>query len=125
MSSALSITRAVNPSRAVYLDFPLGHTAGKAGDELLQQRIMTDTLGALERIEKPGTIETLDYQWSKDDDWKDHVMRPSGNESGQATDERIERHPDPQYQLPEDRVAAEAELARGGCPGCVWPEQGE
>ena len=125
MSSALSITRAVNPPRAVYLDFPLGHTAGKAGDESLQQRIMIDTLGSLERIDKPGTIETLDYQWSKDDEWKDHVMRPGGNESGQATDDRIERYPDPQYQLPEDRVAAEAELARGGCPGCVWPEQGK
>lgn len=123
MSSALSITRAVNPSRAVFLDFPLGHTAGKAGDASQQRRIMLDTLDSLERIAEPGTIETLDYRWSQNDDWKDEAMRSGGAGSGQAADERIERHPLPQYQTPEDREAAEAVVTQGSCPGCIWPEE--
>ena len=118
MSSALSITEAVNPPRAVYLDFPLGHTAGKPNDPELQRRILRDALDALISIDAPGTIRRLPYRWADDDAWKDRVMRP--DPAGSSKDDRIERHPDPQYQCEEDRVAAEAELERGGCPGCVF-----
>ena len=120
MSSALSITEAVNPPRAVYLDFPLGRTAGKPHDVTLQRRILRDTLAALVSIDAPGTVRRLPYRWADDDAWKDGVMRPEPG--GSATDDRIERHPDPQYQCDEDRAEAEAELARGGCPGCVFPD---
>ena len=118
MSSAYSITAAVCPPRAVYLDFPLGHTAGKPHDPALQRRILSDALDALVTIDAPGTIRRLPYRWSEDDAWKDGVMRPSPG--GSTEDDRIKRHPDPQYQCDEDRVAAEAALARGGCPGCVF-----
>ena len=47
------------------------------------------------------------------------VMRPDPS-SGSTGDDRIERHPDPQYQCEEDRIAAEAELERNGCPSCVF-----
>ena len=120
MSSALSITAAVNPPRAVYLDFPLGHTAGRPHEPALQRRILRDTLEALESIDTPGTIRRLPYRWADDDAWKDRVMRP--DPSGSTGDDRTERHPEPQYQCDEDRVAAEAELALGGCPGCVFPD---
>ena len=119
MSSALSITAAVNPPRAVYLDFPLGHTAGKPHDKALQRRILRDTLDALVAIDAPGTIRRLPYRWAGDDAWKDSVMRPGSG--GPAGDDRIERLPDPQYQYGEDRIAAEAALERGGCPGCIFP----
>ena len=119
MSSALSITAAVNPPRAVYLDFPLGHTAGKPHDEVLQRRILRDTLDALISVDTPGTIRRLPYRWTEDDAWKDRVMRPGS--PGAREDDRIARHPEPQYQYEQDRVAAEAELARNGCPGCVFP----
>ena len=118
MSSALSITTAVSPPRAVYLDFPLGHTAGKPHDSELQRRILRDTLDALVSIDAPGTIHRLPYTWSDDDAWKDGVMRP--RQSGSTRDDRIERHIDPQYQEEEDRVAAEAEFQRNGCPSCVF-----
>ena len=118
MSSAYSITAAVRPPRAVYLDFPLGHTAGKPHDPALQRRILRDTLDALATIDTPGTIRQLPYRWSEDDTWKDGVMRPGPG--GSTEDDRIERHPDPQYQCEEDRIAAQAALARGGCPGCVF-----
>ena len=118
MSSAYSITAAVNPPRAVYLDFPLGHTAGKPHDAGLQRRILRDTLDALVDIDAPGTIRWLPYRWAEDDGWKDLVMRPSPD--GSSEDDRIKRHPDPQYQCEEDRIAAQAAFERDGCPTCVF-----
>lgn len=117
MSSAYSITAAVNPPRAVYLDFPLGHTAGKADDIALQRKVMIDTLSALDSIQVPGTICTLPYRWTDNDDWKDRVMRP--DPTGSHNDDRVERRDGPQYERPADGTAAE--LANG-CPTCFYPE---
>lgn len=121
MSSALSITRAVNPPRSVFLDFPLGHTAGKADDIPLQRKVMIDTLSALDSIQVPGTIRTLSYRWADNDNWKDGVMRAEN--TGSHTDNRVERRDGPQYQLPTDETAAELALAADGCPTCFDPEQ--
>ena len=118
MSSAWSITAAVNPPRAVYLDYPLGHTAGKPHDTALQRGILRDTLEALVTIDTPGTIRGLPYRWTEDDSWKDLVMRPGAG--GSTEDDRIKRLPDPQYQYDEDRIAAEAAFERDGCPSCVF-----
>lgn len=107
LSSAYSITAAVNPPRAVFVDFPLGHTAGKRGDKALQRRIMIDTLSALDGIQQPGSIRTLPYRWSQSDGWKDAVMRPAKT-GGSHADDRVARRDEPQYQYPEDRQAAEA-----------------
>jgi hypothetical protein len=117
MSSALSITAAVNPPRAVFLDFPLGHTAGRANDIAGQRRIMIDTLSALDTIQVPGTIRTLNYQWAETDDWKDSVMRPEPGR--EHSDNRTERDDRPQYQLEADRTAVADERH---CPGCYFPE---
>ena len=117
MSSAHSITRAVNPPRAVFLDFPLGHTAGKAGEASLNRQILRDTLAAFESIETPGTIVTLPYAWADDDAWKDTVMR---SPSGEPRDERVPRAGTPQYQTSDD-VAAAAEAAP--CETCVFLER--
>ncbi|MEE4300671.1 MAG: hypothetical protein V2J24_14630 [Pseudomonadales bacterium] len=115
MSSARSITAAVNPPRAVFLDYPLGHTAGRADDPMEQRRIMADTLDALESIDTPGSIHRLDYTWDADDAWK--IAERVGRD-----DFRLERFDTPQYQFDADRRAAEAEVARDGCPSCVFPE---
>lgn len=128
LTSALSITRAVNPPRAVYVDFPLGHTTGKANDRPLQRRIMIDTLSALDSIQVPGDIRMLPYQWAQDDAWKDTVMRPQQDAQTADTeqrDDRLSRTTKPQYQNPADRRAAEAALAAGGCRGCVFLEAPE
>lgn len=100
LSSALSITAAVNPPRAVFIDFPLGHTAGKARDVELQRNIMLDSLDAAQSISRPGEIRTLPYRWSDDEDWKASAMRTAG-------DDRTVRDDQPQYQYPEDQAAAE------------------
>ncbi len=108
LSSAYSITAAVKPPRAVFIDFPLGHTAGKRGDKALQRRIMIDTLSALDGIQQPGSIRALPYRWADDEDWKRGVMRPPSN--GSHADDRAGRNDEPQYQYPEDREAAERTL---------------
>ena len=117
MSSARSITAAVNPPRAVFLDFPLGHTAGRAHDKAGQRKIMIDTLSALDSIQSPGTIRDLPYRWLDSDDWKDAVMRPDAG--GEHSDDRTERDESPQYQMDSDRVAVQNEAH---CPGCFFVE---
>jgi hypothetical protein len=121
MTSALSITRAVNPPRAAFVDFPLGHTTGKPHEPELQRSILVEALRAFEAIAEPGSVATLPFSWAENDAWKDLVMRPDPERGGaSAVDERTERTDAPQYQTEHDRERAEAALARGGCRGCVF-----
>jgi hypothetical protein len=126
MTSALSITQAVDPPRAAFLDFPLGHTTGKPHDPALQRAILHAALASVESITAPGAITTLPFAWSDDDSWKDTAMRaqPSVDAGGDETvhDERTERHDTPQYQCARDRELAERAQREGGCPTCVWLE---
>lgn len=120
MSSARSITAAVNPPRAVYLDYPLGRTAGKVNDKANQMAIMEDTLKAFASIEAPGTIVDLVYAWRDDDVWKDSVMRPQSprDDAQSHSDDRIARVDTPQYQSAADELDADA-----ACPTCVFLEE--
>ena len=47
LTSALSITASVNPPRAVFVDYPLGHTAGKPDDVESQDAIVRAALDQL------------------------------------------------------------------------------
>jgi hypothetical protein len=118
MTSALSITRAVNPPRAAFLDFPLGHTTGKARDPALQKDILVSALAAFDEMTAPGSISSLPFRWSESDAWKDSAMR--AGTSG-TRDDRIERLAVPQYQSPNDRTLAESRP----CSGCIWLESEE
>ncbi len=125
LSSAWSITAAVAPPRAVFIDFPLGHTAGKPHDRSLQRHIMIAALSALDGIQTPGEIRSLPFRWAADDDWKATAMRPraSGGGASDAGDDRLPRTAIPQYQLAADRTAAERATRNGHCPTCVFPDQ--
>ena len=118
VSSAHSITASVNPPRAAFVDFPLGHTTGKPHDRAGQRKLMIDVLSALDSIQIPGTIQRLKHRWSADDAWKETAMRPRPGAS--TTDDRQTRWSDPQYQDPADQLAAAKSLATDGCPSCVW-----
>ncbi len=119
LSSARSITQAVNPPRAVYLDYPLGRTAGREGDLVEQKYVMQQALKALQEMTKPGSIKDLELRWSEDDSWKDGVMRPKTADDPDTGDDRLGREPTPQYQFPED-----AKLADPSCPTCVFLSPG-
>jgi hypothetical protein len=100
MTSALDITRSVNPPRAAFLDFPLGHTTGKPHDRGLQRAILVEALEAFESLREPGGVKLLPFAWGDDDAWKGNAMI--------GGDARTTRHDTPQYQSDEDRVRAEA-----------------
>jgi hypothetical protein len=125
MTSALSITRAVNPPRATFLDFPLGHTAGKPQDRAGQRAILRAALAGFETIAAAGDVVTLPFAWSDDDSWKDTALRGraiGGGDAVEVRDERTERRDTPQYQCERDRTLAERAQREGGCPTCVWLE---
>jgi hypothetical protein len=67
MTSAYDITQAVNPPRAVFLDYPLGHQTGKPDNPANQRAIVLAALNAFETISKPGTIVELPYVWDPND----------------------------------------------------------
>ena len=121
MTSALSITKAANPPRAAYLDFPLGHTAGKPHQPRLNHDIVRDALNGFETLQQPGQMLMLPYEWAADDAWKDSVMRPR-SPGAQHDDTRVERDAAPQYQSEADHALADDAMAGGGCPTCVWLE---
>ncbi len=63
MSSALDITRKVKPPRAFFLNFPLGHQAGKPFEPELQREVAKRALLALENVREAGEVITLPYEW--------------------------------------------------------------
>ena len=67
MTSAYDITQAVNPPRAAFLDYPLGHQTGKPDNPANQRAIVLAALSAFETISKPGTIVELPYVWDAND----------------------------------------------------------
>jgi hypothetical protein len=72
MTSALDITQAVKPPRAVFVNFPLGHQTGKPNQPELQRRIVLDALRAFQTITRSGAIVELPYVWDENDrGWED------------------------------------------------------
>jgi hypothetical protein len=112
MASAVDIIKAVNPPRAAFLDFPLGHTTGKPHEPELQRAIMLEALDAFRTMTEPGSVKTLPFRWSDADEWKKTAMMEG--------DARISRYDTPQYQTEEDRQRAEAGNPQA-CPACDVP----
>jgi len=96
MTSALDITEAVNPPRAVFLNFPLGHQTGKPHQPELQRRIVCDAMQAFGTITLPGSIIRLPYVWDPHDskweetDYTDGFLpeRPPKEDADKAETER-------------------------------------
>jgi hypothetical protein len=107
MTSALDITRSVNPPRAAFLDFPLGHTTGKPEEPELQRAIVAAALDAFASLREPGSVKRLPFRWSDDEEWKRTAFA--------GGDDRRPRLDTPQYQTEEDRRRAEDP---GSCAAC-------
>ncbi len=102
IGSALDILEAGRAPRAVFVDYPLGHTVGRPFDADNQRAIVRDALVAFSRIDQPGTIVRLDHRWSDDDSWQQEAS------DTRAVDTRAPRDTSPQYQAETDRRAAES-----------------
>ncbi|MCP5025451.1 MAG: hypothetical protein GY929_04125 [Actinomycetia bacterium] len=132
LTSARTITASANPPRAVFVDYPLGRTAGPPRDSSTQGSILRAAFGLIENVDSPGTILDLDLRWSEDQAWKDDPMgarRSSGGDSrggggggGGGGDNRTPRTPEPVYQSNTDREAAEARSWDEQCLVCVGLE---
>ncbi len=96
ITSAWTITASANPPRAVYTDFPLGHTAGPPDDSATQLAIARSALNLIETAADPGTIVALPHRWPTP--WREAAR--------ELVDHRTPRHADPQYQSDADRAAA-------------------
>ena len=99
MTSALDITQAVNPPRAAFLDYPLGHTTGKPHQPDLQREILLAALTGFSDL-TPGSVKTLPFKWSEDRSWQETAQR--------GPDDRRPRYDTPQYQFEEDRARVQA-----------------
>ena len=101
LGSAEDILRAGRPPRAVFVDYPLGHSAGKPFDPVDQRAVLEATLTVLGSAVTPESFATLPMQWPNSA-WAETAMRADGGDTRQPRDES------PQWQFPEDALAAEA-----------------
>ena len=101
MTSALDITRAVNPPRATFLELSARpyFWASPNEPELNTANHDRDARGAPTSMTKPGSIKMLPFvKWSEDDKWK--------SEAFAGDDTRTGRVDTPQYQSEEDRIVS-------------------
>ena len=116
ISTAKDITEAVRMPRAAFLDFPQGFTAGKPNNMNLAKEILRSTLEILDTSEDE-TLVDLDFHWAENDEWKDSVFAVTSD--GQATDNRLTRSANPQYQNDQDSIEAEVSHKDGECLVCI------
>jgi len=98
--SARDILVAGRPPRAVFTDYPLGHSIGRPFDQQNQRDIVRAGLDALTSITEPGTILDLPHTWDELGAWKT-------TENNDVADTRSPRGDEPVYQVESDRIAAE------------------
>ena len=101
LGSALDIMTAGAPPRAAFVDYPLGHSAGKPFDADDQLRVVRATLDTFATLAKGDPIARLDGTWDADSDWRSKAIGASGG------DVRMPRDTSPQYQTEDDRRLAE------------------
>lgn len=108
LGSARDIIAAGRPPRAVFVDYPLGHSAGRPFDPADQRAVLAAALRAFECITGRGGILDLDHRWPDGGAWKARAVDPAQGDSRQSRDTT------PRYQSEEDRRLAEAASAAGG-----------
>lgn len=107
VGSAFDILSAGRPPRATFIDYPLGHTAGKPFDTEDQLGILRAALRGFETLRAPGEIRRLPNRWDDSEEWRKQDGRSDGADTRQPRDET------PQFQFPADREAARASGAIG------------
>jgi D-proline reductase (dithiol) PrdB len=87
MSTSYELSQGFKPPRTVFLDFPLGCTAGKPNEPELQRQILRDALRLAPEFGEPWRIRELPYQFSADGnrDWEETVKDMYRRGQGAAT----------------------------------------
>ncbi|MGE0484162.1 MAG: hypothetical protein AB7Q81_08470 [Gammaproteobacteria bacterium] len=99
LGSAHDILVAGWPPRAAFVDYPLGHSAGKPHDRADQRSVVATALSGFDTIVEAGTLIALPNAWG-DDAWRAEAS------STEARDTRQPRDLTPQWQRAGDREAA-------------------
>lgn len=108
LGSARDILLAGRPPRASFVDYPLGHSAGKPFDRADQLAIVGAALAGFVSLQEPGGLIEQPVQWDASGAWKREAGSSSGGDTRQPRDET------PQFQQAEDRLAAIAAGALAG-----------
>ena len=103
LGSALDILDSARPPRATFVDYPLGHSAGKPFDPVDQLAIVRAALRGFETMTQPGTVQRLPNRW--EGEWRQAAGQATGGDTRQPRDET------PQFQEEADRLAAYAKRA--------------
>lgn len=73
LGACLDIMERVNPSRAAFINYPLGRNCGPAHDQNLQMEILKETLSRLEKMSADDGIAMLEYQWESAFSWDSYL----------------------------------------------------
>lgn len=65
LGAALGLMQLVRPPRGVFVNFPLGRSAGGPEDAAVQRRIVGAALDALEGNRMPGQISVVPEEWDE------------------------------------------------------------
>ena len=99
IGSALDIFRSGKPPRAIFTNYPLGHSTGKPFDFEDQISIVKKALKSFDIDEKRDAINILDNTWGEKT-WMKEAMSTEGVDTREARDET------PQFQMESDFLAA-------------------
>ncbi len=100
LGSALDIFENGRPPRAIFVDYPLGHSAGKPFDSADQLGIVRAALAGFETMAQPALIQRLPNRWYTQGGWETEAGRAKGGDTRESRDES------PRFQHAADREAA-------------------
>lgn len=85
---------AFKPARPLFLDFPLGATVGRPGEQELQRNILREAFRAVECFDGPWHVFQLPFQWTDDGSrtWEDDVRRIYYEQDRALHSERVAKH---------------------------------
>jgi len=73
-TNARDIAASAGNPRQVFLNYPLGNSAGRPNDPENQRSVLRAGLKLLEDAERPGIIVDLPYTWSDSGEWMEKFM---------------------------------------------------
>ena len=73
-TNARDIAASAGNPRQVFLNYPLGNSAGRPNDPENQSSVLRAGLKLLEDAESPGIIVDLPYTWSDSGEWMEKFM---------------------------------------------------